>query len=134
MSDANGDYNHIPEAVKAIHEAAKKAVKKAALDVEGHAKVNAPVDTGYLRNSIYSVTADSSDYHGGDKSLPEVGKPESDTEAIVAVGASYGIFQEYGTRHMPAQPYLTPAADLVRGSISQVFAALIAAEIKATVK
>lgn len=131
---SSGDYNHIPDLLTAIHEGAKKAVAKAALDCEAKAKQNAPVDTGYMRNSVYAVTPLSSDYHSGDKSLPEVDKPADDLTAIVAVGASYSDFVEHGTRFMPAQPFLTPAADSVRGSLAQTFAALLAAEIKRVVK
>ena len=32
----------------------------------------------------------------------------------VRAGAEYGIYVEMGTRHMAAQPYLTPAAEFVR--------------------
>jgi HK97 gp10 family phage protein len=42
---------------------------------------------------------------------PEPPAPESPFEAIVGVGVEYGIHQEFGTVHSPAQPYMTPAVD-----------------------
>lgn len=55
----------------------------------------APVDTGFLRNSI------------------EVLKT-GDLSAVVFVGAEYGVYVEFGTRRMRAQPFFTPAADEAR--------------------
>jgi HK97 gp10 family phage protein len=74
---------------------AGRIVRKAALDIQGNAQVRAPVDTGNLRASIIAR---------------EVGP----THWQVRVGAEYGIYVEMGTRHMAAQPYLTPAAEFVR--------------------
>lgn len=101
-------------------------VRKAALDVQSHAQVNAPVDTGFLKNSIYTVTSESSSYGSvssptkKDSSiLPEVEKPEDDQTAYVAVGANYGLFVEAGTRHTPAHPYLSPAVEAVRPTFEE---------------
>ncbi len=69
----------------------KQAVKKAVLRTEAGAKQLTPVDTGYLRNSISSSFS-----QGG-------------MEGKVGVGAEYGIYVEYGTRHQHAQPFITPS-------------------------
>lgn len=114
-------YNRFPELTAALKKAVSQVVRKAALDLEAEAKTRAPVDTGFLRNSIYSVTHEGSDY-GQDASDPtgdsylldEVEKPKDETTAYVAVGANYGVFQELGTSKMAAQPYLIPAADAIR--------------------
>jgi HK97 gp10 family phage protein len=117
------DFNHFPEYESRLQQAADKMVRKAALDIERLAKQKAPVDTGALRNSIYTVTSTDSDYTAASSSA---GKRNQDAEqfppveqqppgqAIVAVGMSYGAYVEYGTRHMAARPYLTPAAETVR--------------------
>lgn len=115
-------YNHLPQMARMLHETASKAVRKAAFDIEGGGKVNAAVDTGFMKASIYTVTHDESSYGQGTAGnagalLPEVEHPASDLEAFVAVGASYGIYVELGTHKMPAQPYLTPAADAVRPAL-----------------
>jgi len=118
------EFNHFPELAKQIHDAAVAIVKKAAFDVEAAAKGFAPVRTGFLRNSIYVRTADDSDYGGGADLLPEIEAPESDQEAWVAVGANYGIYLEFGTRFMAAQPYMVPGAEQVRGGFEQAMQAL----------
>ena len=65
-------------------------VRGVALHIAAAAKLAAPVDTGYLRNSILT-------------------RPVSLLEAWVFVGAIYGRFVEEGTRRARAQPYLGPA-------------------------
>lgn len=103
-------FNNFEEIAKKLRKATSEIVRKTALDIEAGAKLKAPVDTGYLKNSIYASTAQGSDYSTG---LPEV-KPANDQEAIVGVGAEYGQYVEYGTVHMAAQPFLTPAVEANR--------------------
>lgn len=139
-------FNRFPKIADEMHKAISKVVRKAAYDIAATAMKNAPVDTGFLRNSIYVVTHDESTYgeeltrrttpsskptksgkprklskraqaikaHMETDLLPEVDKPDNDTTAYVAVGASYGIYLEMGTRYQPAQPYLAPAIEAVR--------------------
>lgn len=80
-----------------------EVVAKTAFDIEADAKQNAHVITGYLRNSIQAEV--------------EAGLPQ----ARVVVGAEYGWYEEYGTRHRPAHPFLTPAVEANRAGY---FAAL----------
>lgn len=123
--------NRFPQMAQALHEAVAQAVRKVALDVEAAAKQGAPVDTGFLKNSVYSVTADSSDYSAdGVDALPQVDAPPDDQTAYVAVGASYGIYAELGTSRMAAQPFMAPAAASVEQGMAQGIAALIAAKLK----
>jgi HK97 gp10 family phage protein len=68
------------------------SVERAALNVVGRAKVLAPVDTGYLRNSIEQ-------------------QKTGDLEHTVSVGAEYGAYVNFGTRHMAARPFLTQAVE-----------------------
>jgi hypothetical protein len=107
-------------------------VRKAAFDVEAQAKARAPVDTGFMRNSLYVVTKASSTYSQassdtpppGASLLPEIPKPTDDMTAFVAVGANYGLYVEMGTSRMAAQPYLIPAADMVRPLFIEALARL----------
>ena len=116
-----------------VRSKASALVRRTAFAVEREAKVNAPVDTGFLRNSIYTVTDRGNGYdralasatrlgakrHAGERRsteglmLDEVDTP-GDLTAIVAVGAEYGIHVEYGTDRAAAQPYLSPAVDKAR--------------------
>lgn len=112
-------FNLFPELPELIQRAVVKAVKKAAFDIQAHAAAGKPRDTGFLKSSIYVVTKNASTYgqnlegDGTGEMLPEVEKPTSPTVAYVAVGANYGVYQEFGTVNMAAQPYLVPAAEYV---------------------
>jgi HK97 gp10 family phage protein len=63
---------------------------KTAADCQALAQQNAPVDTGFLKNSIHMIKVDETHY-------------------MVVVGASYAWFVELGTHKMHAQPFLMPA-------------------------
>jgi hypothetical protein len=93
------NFNNWGKIADSIKPACKAVVKKTAFDAEGQIKAqitaNDQVDTGFMRNSVYVVTSDSSTYKGGEKALPEVAKPSSETEAYVAVAAEYAIHQNY---------------------------------------
>lgn len=99
--------NRFAELAAKLPALAGEAVRKAGLDIVTYAKMAAPVDTGYLRNSITFQS-------------------QSATSGLVYVGAEYGIYQEYGTRKMPAHPYFTPAVEAVRPQ----FEAAVAAALK----
>lgn len=86
----------------------------------------APVDTGFLRASVYVVTWKSSTYGKGRASKmgrrrvnlaavhelhTEIARPYDDQTAYAAVGATYGECVNYGTRFMAAQPFFEPAID-----------------------
>jgi len=70
---------------------ASENVRSGALSIEGRAKTLAPVDTGALRNSIHITRRGALTYWTED-------------------GVHYGIYQEYGTYKMRAQPFMLPAA------------------------
>ncbi len=76
--------------------------------VETHAKINAPVDTGFLRNSI---------------TVDEV----TPMEAIIAPHTDYAEHVEFGTSRMEAQPYMRPALDEHENEIVQAVSDIVAA-------
>src|SRR5579864_5092315 len=78
------------------------ALAKLALEVEGEAKQRAPVDTGALKGSIQANPTD-------DLLTKEVN-----------VGVDYAGYVECGTYKMAAQPFLTPAVEVVRDKFNQV--------------
>jgi HK97 gp10 family phage protein len=105
------DTRGIEQFAQGLEDELSKLVRKTAFAIEGDAKTRAPVDTGALRASIYTVTSD-----GGSSRVPQgveaagpVERPSSPTEAVVAVGVNYAPYVEYGTRHTAAQPFLMPA-------------------------
>lgn len=68
----------------------------AAREVVRDAKRRAPVQEGDLQSSIRAEG------------------PDSDGDWLVGSNIFYSVFQEFGTVHQPAQPYLRPAVDAIR--------------------
>ena len=95
-----------------IQDATKQAIAKVCIDTESKAKNLAPVDTGYLKNSIQMDLSRLSELVGE-----------------VAVGAEYAVYVEFGTSRMVAQPYMTPAAEDVGASLVEVVQRLINSKI-----
>jgi HK97 gp10 family phage protein len=73
---------------------ARQVVNRLAFKVEGYAKMRAPVDTGALKNSGFTVVA----ARDGDA-------------AIVGFSVEYAPYQEFGTYRMAAHPFLWPAVE-----------------------
>lgn len=88
--------NKLPQMDSRLHDEVANIVSTTALQCEGLAKAKCPVDTGALRNSIQA-------------------QPESALTWTVAPAQEYAWFVEAGRVGVPAQPYLTPAAESVRG-------------------
>lgn len=118
------DFNHFGEAAKAFHTAISQVVRKTAFDGLANSQVvirsNGQIKTGFMINSGYVVTHDESTYGNvqqpGEKQqlLPEIDKAENDLTAYWAFGALYSIFQEMGTRFLPARPFVAPGAEVTR--------------------
>jgi HK97 gp10 family phage protein len=70
-------------------------VRKTAADIERDAKTFAPVDTGFLRNSI-GITMAGNVYYAA---------------AEIGPTAEYGVYVEYGTSRMAPAAYMGPAFD-----------------------
>lgn len=90
-----------------------RALTTSALMVEADAKKNQTphVDTGRLRGSITHRL-------GGTKDKPF---------AEVGTNVEYGIYQEFGTSKMKANPFLTPALESNRNKIKAIIAQAIKA-------
>lgn len=74
-----------------IKAALLRGLETCGLVAEGYAKKLAPVDTGNLRNSITHEVED--------------GEPA----AYIGTNVEYAPYQELGTIHMAAQPFLKPS-------------------------
>ena len=81
---------------------AEKVLDVAARNIERIAKDLAPIDTGALKNSIHVIK-------------------ERPLERIIADGVEYGIYQEFGTSRMGAQPFLVPAVERVRKGFAKAW-------------
>lgn len=93
--------DHKADQVKTL---AEKVVAKAALDVEAGAKNMAAVDTGNMRNSI--------------------GAEIDGLTAVIGPSAPYGVYVEFGTSRMAAQPFMIPSFDEVVPSFTAAIKAI----------
>ena len=84
-------HDNSKEVSEDIKAALRRGLETCGLVAEGYAKKLAPVDTGNLRNSI-THTVD-----------------EEEAAAYVGTNVEYAPYQELGTIHMKAQPFLKPA-------------------------
>jgi HK97 gp10 family phage protein len=99
-------FDKLPQLQGQLRQRASAAVRKAAYDIEAHAKTVVPVDTGNLKNSIQTSV-------------------EGDLTAIVGTHVEYAPYVEYGTRRMAAKPYLGPAAEAVRPGFEAAMKSLL---------
>ena len=88
--------------ISSVPAKADEVTKNVAYIVEAIAKVRAPVDTSALRNSINTEKKGVMLYHVQD-------------------AVEYGIFQEYGTSKMSAQPFMIPAAEHAAGQALKMY-------------
>lgn len=113
------DTRNLNNLIRRLPGRTRDTVKAVAFQVEALAKMKAPVDTGSLRNSIYTSLKD-------ENNPPEVAtealpNPDSELTAFVGSSVEYGIYQELGTSTMDAQPYLLPALRQVEQQLEEYF-------------
>lgn len=85
---------------------AEKALSAAAFQVRAVAQTLAPVDTGALKNSIGTERKSRFTYW-------------------VADGVEYGIYQEFGTSRMAAQPFMVPAVEQVSKDFERMLSEIV---------
>ncbi len=125
----------------------EKAIVKVLIGISSQSKLLAPVDTGLLRNSINWKTANQSGGLndsatrgdvgglGGQRAFTMIHELEAVTEpntGVVGTAVEYAAAMEYGRQevNIPAQPYLRPAANMVKNRIPKIMGAEIRAAIK----
>lgn len=126
-------YNHFPQIANALDDVLGQVVRKTAFDLQANMqaqiRANHQIDTGFMVNSVYVRTSESSTYSNtgdaqkkGQVKLDEVEAPPDTHTAYVGVGASYGWYQNYGTSRMPARPFLEPSVEITRPSFEAALA------------
>jgi HK97 gp10 family phage protein len=100
----------------------EQGIRAVGFALEAAAKTKAPVDTGALQNSIYTVTAKHDGYPAvtSDADRVRLPRPKED-EGFVGPSVDYGLYQELGTRYTAAQPFLLPAVREVEGHLADHF-------------
>lgn len=130
---ADGKVNWYEEDVElVVNDATDEIVTKLAFFVEGEAKVGAAVDTGFMRNAIYSITPLGSrrgqTWKSGRYKSRKTGQvsqhnlaPEASievSEAAVHAAAEYTIYNEL------REPFLYPALEKAQGEAPGVIQAV----------
>lgn len=92
-----------------------RGVQMGALLIENEAKARVPVRTGNLRRSINT----------------QVEQRGNVVVATIGPSADYGVFIEFGTSRMGAQPYMRPALDLKRAEANEAIRREVARSIGA---
>lgn len=124
------NFNNWSRIADAFDEAQSQVVRKTAFDwlanAQAQIRANGQIDTGFMVNSGYVRTYDESTYamsgspiKKGQEKLPEVERPANNKEAFIGFGAYYSWFQNYGTVHQPARPFLEPSHDLTQPSFDE---------------
>ena len=106
---------------KILDNALSAGTLEMAINAVKEAKSAQQPDTGRLRNSIMYKTIDKkggfNDNPGKEQAPDEIdANARSEKEAVVGFNLNYGIYQEFGTKHMAPQPFLRPAIALTKGS------------------
>lgn len=99
-------YDDFPRIRAGLEPAAARVVAKVAQDLQGDMQVRAPYEFGVLKASIRA-------YRIGD------------LHWRIIVGAEYGIYQEWGTRYMRAQPFVRPAVAVARPEFLAAMRAIV---------
>jgi HK97 gp10 family phage protein len=131
MGDVNCSVTGLDELERMLNDlapkAAKTAMRRAVRDgmeiFQAAAEGKAPRASGELADNInIKTTAGGGD---GDTTTGSI-------EAIVGPGKQqyYGLFQEYGTRYQPAQPFMTPAYEENKDKVLETFVSDLKDEIE----
>lgn len=92
MADLEVHIDNTEQVVGGIQAGILRALEKVGLTAEGYAKLECPVDTGRLRNSITHEVV------------------PSEKAVYIGTNVEYAPFVELGTSRQKAHPYLRPAA------------------------
>lgn len=118
----NDDFNNWGAIAAQFETATSQVVRKTAFSIQGDYQSRVHVDTGFLKNSAYVVTGDTSNYgqaqqptKPGASLLPSVERPSDNQTAYIGVGANYAMIEEFGGAHHPAHPAMIPAVEAARG-------------------
>lgn len=119
ISEVNNFDTLASEILASLDQAVRDMAGELVIDIQQAA----PVDTGALRESVYLVTDKVSTYGlatgesktaKGDVEIHPQATLDGPHEAVVAVAAGHGVFNEFGTSRMAAHPFFTPAVEAAR--------------------
>ena len=104
--------------------------------IKAQIDANGQVDTGFMRDSVYAATTTESTYGNatppGDSYLLPEEKPENELSGVFGCAANYGIYQNDGTRYLPARPFFEPGIEQGKAQFD-VYMATMEARIRARI-
>ena len=106
--------------------ALRKALRAGGKHFVNAAKSRAPVKTGGLRDAIAMTVKMSPKQQSGSVKIG----PKRDKEKGNESPGVYGMYSEFGTKNMPARPWLRPAFDATAASAQDAFTSEIRAGIE----
>lgn len=110
------DTTRLNQLINQINPNSEAFIKAIGFQIEALAKMKAPIDTGALRNSIYTATTTSNNPPlQAEEVLPNPPKQS----VYVGPSVEYAIYQELGTSVMEAQPFMIPALREVERQLEQ---------------
>lgn len=126
-------FNRFAEIADALQPEADAISRKTAFAIQADYANTARRDTGAMVNSAYVATANESTYPAAVAAArganPEVALlPEVEArpgEALVAVGAAYAAYNEYGVHGRPGDGALTSAAERQRAAFEAALGQLL---------
>lgn len=111
------DTTRLNQLINQINPNSEAFIKAIGFQIEALAKMKAPIDTGALRNSIYTRTSNNNQVP--QESTEELPKPSTEFSVVVGPSVEYAIYQELGTSVMQAQPFMLPALREVERQLEQ---------------
>ncbi len=95
-------FNHFGSIADALPQVLGQVVRKTAFDVQAGAVRRAPVDTGFLRASIYTVTSEGSTYGEGHVKPARITKTARKKAASSLSGLTSSFSTPYGYYLLPS--------------------------------
>lgn len=111
---ANDSFEKLRAALKKLENPSNKPLLAGAFTLQRFSMENAPVKTGFLKNSL--------------------GSRETGKGAEMYVAADYSFFVEFGTSKWAGKPYIRPAIDEHTTEIVEAIAKEMEAELKRKLK
>ena len=127
MSTFKLDTRELDKIVREMDGNKNKVGRMIGFELENEAKQRAKRVTGAMNSSIYTVTKDYDGYSAASGAARQANpkvltqphpKPSGNVLANVGPCVNYAEYVEFGTSRMAAQPFLTPAAEVISQKIN----------------
>jgi len=127
MSTFKLDTRELDKIIREMDNNKEQVAVELGFQLQAEAQKRAPRLTSAMSNSIYVVTKKSDGYAAASGAARQANpkaltqphpKPSGNVLANVGPCVNYAEFVEFGTSRMAAQPFLTPAAEIISQKIN----------------